>query len=367
MPTLQALLADGEGTADIKKKWNGLTLHIQTPADGIRRGVDKEGNHWSQRIPFAYGEIVGTEGIDKEPVDCIVGDHLGCDGEKVYIVQMPKAKSGEDKCMLGFLTISAAKKGFLACYGGDVAFFGKIKSVSVRMFKLLLNRHSGKSLIQAMVGYDYDYRLTALQPLPTGWNTEVDNPGDRELTPIERQYNTENARHQGGQPTYPTVALVAPTASINYVYSMKAGGPGSGRHKGLILRGKDVYIAKIVEALKYNPNIPKGSTIVVARRLKGEEDADAGAYQNLRLIRLFPDSIKEHPAYIACMLHHEGRHLQQDDNVKHKELDALGHEIDFATAKLKNSILSPNERKAFNTSVERATAQYIDNKIASYK
>jgi hypothetical protein len=75
----------------------------------------------------------------------------------------------------------------------------------------------------AMSDTDFDvaYTLSPIEPIPTGWNTKVENPGDRKLTPKERQYNTELARHQGGQPTYPTSSLVAPTAAIDYVYSAK--------------------------------------------------------------------------------------------------------------------------------------------------
>jgi hypothetical protein len=208
---------------DIKastEKWNGLDISIQTPAGGIRRGVDKQGNHWSNKIPYAYGEIIGTEGIDKEPVDCYVGDYPK--SQNVYIVKMPKDKSGEDKCMIGFLTLSQAKKGFLSCYGGDISFFGSIREVSISRFKHLLVKRKGKNLI-AMSDMDFDvsYRLTPLEPLPTGWNTEVENPGDRKLTPEERRYNTELARHQGGEPSYATVATVARTWSVPYVYSSK--------------------------------------------------------------------------------------------------------------------------------------------------
>lgn len=67
----------------------------------------------------------------------------------------------------------------------------------------------------------------ALDPVPTGWNTKVENPGDKKLTKKEREYNTELARHQGGAPSYVNVAQVARTDSVPYVYS---GGPGSGRH-----------------------------------------------------------------------------------------------------------------------------------------
>lgn len=60
-----------------------------------------------------------------------------------------------------------------------------------------------------------------IEPVPTGWNTKVENPGDKKLTKRERRFNTDLALRQGGKPEYVTVALVAPTASLSTVYSGK--------------------------------------------------------------------------------------------------------------------------------------------------
>lgn len=201
-------------------KWNNLTLNIQYPKDSIRRGVDKTGNHWSQKLPWAYGEILGTEGVDKEPVDVIVGDSLSSDN--VYICTMPKDKGGEDKCLIGFLTLSLAKKGFLSCYGGDVSFLSGIKKVSVKKFRYLLNKRRGLSLTAGIMDGDTTDTFTwgILQPLPTGWNTAVENPGDRDLTPEERAFNTEISRRQGPEKTYVEVSQGADiNISPSLIYS----------------------------------------------------------------------------------------------------------------------------------------------------
>lgn len=75
-------------------------------------------------------------------------------------------------------------------------------------------------VIKALSDTDFDvaHTLSPLEPVPTGWDTKVENPGDRKLTPEEKQYNTELARHQGGAPSYATVAQVARTSSVDNVY-----------------------------------------------------------------------------------------------------------------------------------------------------
>jgi hypothetical protein len=83
--------------------------------------------------------------------------------------------------------------------------------------------HYGKippEAIIAMSDQDFDvaHTLSPLEPIPTGWDTKVENPGDRKLTPEEKQYNTELARHQGGAPSYATVAQIARTTSVDNVY-----------------------------------------------------------------------------------------------------------------------------------------------------
>lgn len=80
-----------------------------------------------------------------------------------------------------------------------------------------------KKKVKAMLDGDFDvaYRLSPIEPVPTGWNTKVENPGDRKLTKKEKKYNIELARHQGGQPTYVTVSQVARTSCVDNVYSSR--------------------------------------------------------------------------------------------------------------------------------------------------
>lgn len=196
--------------------WHKLKLNIQHKAGTVRSGRDAVGNPWSQLMPYDYGEIVGSEGIDGEPVDVIVGNYLKSD--KVFICQMSKNKSGEDKVLIGFLTIDQAKRAFVACYGGKVAFLKKIKSMSVKMLKLLIRTKPGKSLIASFYDGTYVSNLGVLEPVPTGWNTKVDNPGDKKMTKEEEKFNIQIAKNVGAKPEYATTSQVARTTMIDNVY-----------------------------------------------------------------------------------------------------------------------------------------------------
>lgn len=187
-------------------KWQNLQLNIQYKAGDVRRGKTSSGDYWSQLMPFAYGEIVGTQGIDKEPVDVIVGNYLT--SKRVYVCQVAKNKGGEDKVMIGFLTLSAAKKAFIKCYGGQISFLKGVKIFSIPKFLKLLKTRRGLSLSAGL--FDGDTTNTAtwgvIQPLPTGWNTKVENPGDVKLTKEEQKFNTELARRQGPEKAYVEVS-----------------------------------------------------------------------------------------------------------------------------------------------------------------
>jgi hypothetical protein len=202
-------------------KWNNLNLSVTHSAGNIRRGTDINNNNWSQRVPYAYGEILGTEGTDKKPVNVIIGPYLK--SKIVFVCSLPKNKTGEDKCLIGFLTKASAKKAFLSCYGGDVSFLRTIKEMSLTKFVKALASRRGMSLI-ATGSYDFDlsYTLSPLEPIPTGWNTEVENPGDKKLTKEERRFNTDLALRQG-KPEYVTVSQGADiNVSPDNIYSQES-------------------------------------------------------------------------------------------------------------------------------------------------
>lgn len=107
--------------------WHGLTIAIENPAGTVREGVDETGKPWRTVFKHAYGEVIGSEGMDGDPVDVFMG--LNDDAPEVYIVRQMKRKQwdtpDEDKCFLGFRSMDEAKAAYLAHYD-DPRFFGSI-------------------------------------------------------------------------------------------------------------------------------------------------------------------------------------------------------------------------------------------------
>lgn len=111
-------------------EWQGLTIAIENPAGSVRRGPG-----WEVRMRFDYGEILGTMGVDGDPVDVIVGPNL--DAPTVYVVHQRRfndwANYDEDKCCVGFDSQSDAEQAFLSNYT-DPRFLGPITALPVAEF-----------------------------------------------------------------------------------------------------------------------------------------------------------------------------------------------------------------------------------------
>ena len=57
----------------------GLRMAIETPKGGMRSGRAPDGSEWAVRMPAHYGHILGTEGVDGDPVDVFIGGDLTSD------------------------------------------------------------------------------------------------------------------------------------------------------------------------------------------------------------------------------------------------------------------------------------------------
>lgn len=111
-----------------RMKWHGLDIAIENPKGTVREGVDETGKAWRTEFKHAYGEVSRTEGADGDPVDVFIGPDP--DGApEVYVVRQMRRKKwdeyDEDKCMIGFPSIEAAKQAYLNHYD-DPRFFGSI-------------------------------------------------------------------------------------------------------------------------------------------------------------------------------------------------------------------------------------------------
>lgn len=118
-----------------KRKWRSLTVALENEEGSVRRGTNRSGEDWEVRMKFAYGEIMDTEGVDGDPVDCFIGPDP--DAEFVYIVHARKYgkwdRYDEDKCMLDFSSEDDAKAAFLSCYN-DPRFLGPVTTMPVDEF-----------------------------------------------------------------------------------------------------------------------------------------------------------------------------------------------------------------------------------------
>ena len=116
-------------------EWRGLTLAIENPAGSVRRGRNRHGVTWEVRMRFDYGEILGSMGVDGDPVDVIVGPNL--DAPMVYVVHQRKVNRwdeyDEDKCCVGFDSEEDATQAFLSNYN-DPRFLGPITAMPVDEF-----------------------------------------------------------------------------------------------------------------------------------------------------------------------------------------------------------------------------------------
>lgn len=128
-----------QAEADTYKKprieWAGLTIAIENPAGSVRRGTNRHGVSWEIRMRFDYGEVLGSMGVDGDPVDIYMGPNL--EAPMVYVVHQRKVglwdEYDEDKCMVGFDCQADAEAAFLSNYN-DQRFLGPVTAMSVSEF-----------------------------------------------------------------------------------------------------------------------------------------------------------------------------------------------------------------------------------------
>lgn len=89
-----------------KIRMHGLHITIETPADGIRAGINKEtGEAWEVRLNAPYGEITKAKGVDSvvseadgDPLDVFIGDHP--ESEIVFVIDQNNAEGEFDECKI---------------------------------------------------------------------------------------------------------------------------------------------------------------------------------------------------------------------------------------------------------------------------
>ena len=132
------------GTADFR----GIPIRVETAKGETRRGADPDGTPWSIRFEHHYGEVVGSEGLDGEPVDCYLGPDETSTMAYVVHQKHPGTQAvDEDKVMLGFASSAEAERAYRDHYSSG-GFYAGITSWPVDELRLYLADRSnlGKRL-----------------------------------------------------------------------------------------------------------------------------------------------------------------------------------------------------------------------------
>ena len=134
--------------------WQGLTISIENEAGSHREGVNRNGQKWRQHMPYAYGYLNQTTGVDGDAVDVFMGPNMDS-ADYVYIVHARKVNRwdeyDEDKVMLGFDTEQEAKDAFLASYS-DPRFLGPVTRMLVGEFvDKAMNTLGRPTIIKALI------------------------------------------------------------------------------------------------------------------------------------------------------------------------------------------------------------------------
>lgn len=199
-----------QAEADAYKKprvqWRGLTIAIENPAGSVRRGTNRHGVSWEIRMRYDYGEVVGSMGVDGDPVDIYLGPNL--EAPMVYVVHQRRVNDwenyDEDKCMVGFDSEEDATQAFLSNYT-DPRFLGPITAMPVDEFVAKVRATKEKpAMIKAILffkGHVGPYlrggRMVNMRGYQGRSARAVAGPGQGELFANEHGEPTDSAHAEG--------------------------------------------------------------------------------------------------------------------------------------------------------------------------
>lgn len=113
----------------------GFEISVENPRGTYRKGKDKNGKEWRQKMPHHYGYFTRTLGKDGDAIDVFIGKDY--DFDTIYVVDQvkPNGEFDESKVMFCFKDEASAKKGYLDSYSKDWKGFKKITGVNLDFFK----------------------------------------------------------------------------------------------------------------------------------------------------------------------------------------------------------------------------------------
>lgn len=124
------------------KEFLGLDINIENPAGTYRRGFG-----WKTLMRFHYGEILGTEGVDGDPIDIFIPPHAPTSTRFVYVIHQrnPKTKEyDEDKIIAGVPNIREAMRVYSMHYDKPNEYIGPITKWSIDDLMRVLRETRGR-------------------------------------------------------------------------------------------------------------------------------------------------------------------------------------------------------------------------------
>lgn len=131
-PTPKQVAAENYAKGVVKVR--GLTIAIENPKGSMRRGTDKSGKKWEQKMAWDYGYAKGVDAVDGDKLDIFLGPDP--ENGKIFVVdQVLDGAYDESKVMLGFPSEAAAREGYLANYQAGWKGLGHITEMSDEKFR----------------------------------------------------------------------------------------------------------------------------------------------------------------------------------------------------------------------------------------
>lgn len=113
---------------------NGYAITIENPKGSYRKGVDRNGKEWKNRMRDDYGYFTRTKGKDGDAIDVFVGTSYS--STRIFVIdQRVNGAFDESKVMFCFKDKDSAVEGYLRNYDDEWKGFWKVTEVSPEIFR----------------------------------------------------------------------------------------------------------------------------------------------------------------------------------------------------------------------------------------
>lgn len=117
---------------------SGMRVSVENAAGSVRKGKDKDGAEWEQKLQHDYGYIRGTTGRDKDHIDVFLGPDAKNADLPVHVIDQVDHHSGdfdEHKVVLGAKDADEAAQVYHANYSPGWRGLGEVTPTDLGTFK----------------------------------------------------------------------------------------------------------------------------------------------------------------------------------------------------------------------------------------